>query len=48
MSLQTLMIKAHAEAKVTRKFAPYVSYKDALASALRGLWAVNRGFTGEL
>lgn len=47
MTIQSLMIKAHAEAKLTRKFAPYVSYREALASAMRGMWAVKLGFTGE-
>jgi hypothetical protein len=39
---------AHKEAKLSIKFAPFLTYRQAFANALRGFHGVRNGFTGAL
>jgi len=48
MSKSQMFNAAHKEAKLSLKFAPFLTYRQAFANALRGFHAVANGFTGEL
>lgn len=48
MTKSQMFSAAHQEAKLSRKFAPFLTYRQAFANALRGAHAVANGFTGAL
>jgi len=48
MSKSQMFNAAHKEAKLSLKFAPFLTYRQAFGNALRGFHAVKAGFTGEL
>lgn len=48
MSKSQMFNAAHKEARLSLKFAPFLTYRQAFANALRGFHAVRGGFTGAL
>lgn len=48
MTKSQMFNAAHQEAKLSLKFAYFLTYRQAFANALRGFHAVANGFTGAL
>lgn len=48
MTKSAIFHLAHQQARTDRKFAPFLTYRECLANALRGAHAVANGFTGAL
>jgi len=48
MTKSQMFNAAHKEAKLSLKFATFITYRQAFSNALRGYHAVAGGFTGGL